>query len=123
MVHHLLNKNMSIILDGESNNVLLSSVYIGLDYNGIELLSNGKGGLLVTGKSNNNIIGNSFNEEKYNYICNKDNYAIKLKKNTFDNKVTYNFINVNILNNPTLNNGDIVNISHKNIVYNNNVPL
>ncbi len=118
------NDGYGLVLKNNSNNNFISNSYIGLSLVplGLEGLTNKMGGILITDKSNNNILGNSVEIEKYLYVYDKDNFAIKLTSETFNNNVFYNFINVNILNNPLPHEKNILNLTPKNIVYNNNIP-
>ncbi len=117
------NNAYGLVISGNASGINLAGVFIGLNYIGESLISNNLGGLLITDYSNNNIIGNSSNAETYNYISDENNYAIKLTKNTHNNIVNYNFVNVDIFDYPVHHDLNIINESNKNIVYNNNVPF
>lgn len=119
------NKGYGVILKDNTHSNILSSLFIGLGYTGTNFVeySNEKGGILITDKANNNIIGNSIDSNKYCYITNKENFAINLTKNTSNNILNYNFINVNILNLPIIQHGsNIIDEGNNNITFNNNVP-
>lgn len=119
------NKGYGIILKDNTHSNILSSLFVGLSYSGDKFIgySNGLGGILITNKANKNIIGNSLNLEKYCYVTDKENFAVKFTENTFDNILNYNFINVNIFNIPVNLHGlNIIDEGKNNVTYNNNIP-
>jgi len=119
------NKGYGIILKDNTHSNILSSLFVGLGYSGDKFngYSNGLGGILMTGKANNNKIGNSLNLEKYSYIADKENFAVKFTENTFDNILNYNFINLTILDLPVIPHGlNIIDEGKNNVTYNNNIP-
>lgn len=119
------NKEYGLVLKNNTHLNNITSVFIGLGYNGInyEKYTNEKGGLLITDEANNNKIGNSINALEYCYIVDKNNFAVKLTSNTSNNALNYNFINLNIQNNPVIPHGyNIIDEGINNLTFNNNVP-
>ena len=116
------NLQYGIVLGGKSHDVNIIQTNIGLDYLGLKEISNGLGGLLITKIAYNNIVGTAIEYSNYNNFADKKNFAIKLTKNTHNNKVTNNFINIDTAGKETLHNYNIINESVNNIVYDNNLP-
>lgn len=112
------NGEYGIVYKDYVHNIKLFNTVIGLDVTVSDSYSNGLGGLLIDDFVKNCEIGSS---EYFNYFCD-ENCAIKLNKMTSNNKITYNFINVNknLTYYPSKNN--IINKSKKNQVFGNNLP-
>jgi parallel beta-helix repeat protein len=114
------NGEHGILVDGNANKIFFQYSVIGLAINSIDYFTNGKGGILIKDNVNNCEIGNSLN---FLYVYDKNYYAIKLEKNTFNIIITYCFINTNAKNDPSIHNKNIINLSDKNYVYGNALPI
>jgi parallel beta-helix repeat protein len=113
------NNGYGILIKNNAYKIFISLTTIGLDYLSENFVPNRKGGIMIKDNVNNCKIGDIIN---YNYICDKNNFAIYATDNTKDNLITNNFINVNKLLFPNEHNINVVNLSNNNVVYNNNVP-
>lgn len=116
------NGDYGMILKDNSNHNVITQLNLGLDYFGIIPITNGKGGLLITNESNNNVVGLGVELDAFNFICDRDNFAIKLDCGTFSNRITNNFINIATDYHEVLHNENIVNLSNDNVVTANNLP-
>lgn len=112
------NGEYGIIFKDNVKNVKLFNTVVGLGLFGDTFKSNGLGGILIKDNVNNCLIGSS---EYFNYFYDK-HFAIKLEKKTYNNIVTYNFINVNKSLSYGVSENNIINKSKKNKVYANNLP-
>ena len=116
------NEFYGMVIKDEAYNNVITQLNLGLNYFGLEQFTNKKGGLLITGKANNNVIGLGVELDAFNYICDKDNFAIKLNSNTYSNRVTNNFINIDTAYHAVPHIENIVNLSTQNVVSANNLP-
>lgn len=112
------NGDYGIILKNHVHNIKLFNCVIGLDITISDSYSNGLGGLLVDDYVKKCEIGSY---RFFNFFCDRK-FAIKLNKMTSDNKITYNFINVNNHLDYQFSKNNIVNKSKKNQVFGNNLP-
>lgn len=112
------NGEYGIIFKDNVKNVRLFNTVIGLNIIKTLPSSNGLGGILIKDNVNKCLIGSI---ENFNYFYDK-NFAMKLTKKTYDNLVTYNFINVNLELKYFPSKNNIINNSKKNKVYANNLP-
>lgn len=114
------NNEYGILVEDNANNVIISNCAVGLDIEQTNYITNGMGGILLKDKANTCEIGNS---TKFLYVYDRDNYAIKLDKHTFNNIITYTFINTNLEQTPSIHNQNIINLSEKNKVWGNALPV
>lgn len=114
------NKGHGILMEDYVNKVVIANSLIGLSIDQISTNTNESGGILIKDKVHNCEIGD---DEKFVYVYDKDNYAIKLEKYTYNNIITYVFINTNIIQQPIPHNQNIINLSDKNKVYGNALPV
>ena len=117
------NLKYGVVLGGKSYNNSVVQTSIGLDVFSLVPIQNNLGGLLITDKSNNNIIGTDYDVTNINYFYDRDNFSVKLTKKTYKNVGINNFININIANVTLPHNYNIINESDENIVYANNLPM
>ena len=114
------NKGNGILMEDCVNKVVISNNTIGLSIDQISTNTNGSGGILIKDKVHDCELGNDIN---FLYIYDENNYAIKLEKHTYNNVVTYCQINTNLIHEPLPHNQNIVNLSDKNKVYANALPI
>ena len=114
------NDEYGILLEDNVNNVIIGNSAIGLTLSRIDYLTNGKGGILLKDKVHDCEFGNS---TKFLYVYDKNNFAIKLNECTYNNIITYTFINTNILQTPSIHKKNIINLSDKNHVWGNALPV
>lgn len=113
------NDEYGILLTDSVNNIYMAQTNVGLDIISTNFCSNGKGGLYIKDNVYNCSFGSTIN---FNYFYDKNNFAVGLSKYTENNKLTYNFINVNKLLIPGPHKKNIINCSKENQVYANNMP-
>lgn len=114
------NYEYGLLLEGNVCNVILQLSSIGLSTNNIDTFSNLKGGILVKDRVHDCLFGNSFN---FLRVYDEFNFAIKLGQNTHNNTLTYVFVNTNTNNDTLPHNQNIINLSTKNNLYGNALPV
>ena len=114
------NLGHGIELSENAHKIIISNCDIGLALDRITPRSNELGGILIKDKVHNCELGSDIN---FLFVYDRSNYAIKLKKCTYDNIVTYCQINTNIPQDPLPHNQNIINLSNKNAVYANALPV
>lgn len=113
------NNGYGILIENNAKQIIIEYGSIGLGLNEINYISNEKGGILLRDKVSKCEIGDSFN---FLYVYDEKNFAVKLESSTFDNDVTYSFINTNVNQSSSIHNKDIINLSNKNNVWGNALP-
>lgn len=114
------NQGYGVLIEGHVFRVVMQFSNIGQSINFNDTYSNGKGGILLKDCVNGCSFGNSV---KFLYIYDEFNFAMGLCNSTFNNVVTYCFINTNNLNAQLPHNKNIINLSSKNFVFGNALPI
>lgn len=114
------NLGHGIEISENASRIVISNCCIGLAIDKISPITNGLGGVLIKDKVHDCEFGDDLN---FLYIYDESNYAIKLKKCTYNNIITYCQINTNKIQEPLPHNQNIINLSDKNFVYANGLPI
>lgn len=113
------NFGNGIYICDNASKVKIFDTIIGIDSNCNKFISNGQGGIILDNNVEQCIIGEF---RKSNYVYNSGDYSIICYKNTNNNKIINNFINMNLLyqnNNLLKCEKNILDKSTKNVVFNN----
>jgi parallel beta-helix repeat protein len=114
------NLEYGILIDDKAHTINFLFSNIGLAINTSDFVSNLKGGIFITGKVHNCKFGDSL---KFLYVYDRNNFAIKFDKHTYNIVATYCFINTNNTLDSSVHNKNIVDLSDKNYVYGNALPV